>query len=61
MMPKLTFGDSGASDAVWAPSQPDGRPVARSPRAEVFVETDRNFRRDRKDESFMVIFWYFCF
>src|SRR4029453_369811 len=48
MMPKLTFGDSGASLAVCAPIQPVGRPEASNPRAVALVEDDRNFRRDNE-------------
>ncbi len=46
MMPKLTFGDSGASLAVCPPAQPEGSPLASSPRAVVRVEVERKRRRE---------------
>ena len=53
MIPKLMFGVSGDSEAVCAPTHPVGRPDARSPRAEVLVETERNLRRESEDWLFM--------
>ena len=55
MIPKLTFLVSGASDADSAPTQPVGRPEASNPRADVFVETERNFRRDNGEFFGMVV------
>jgi len=54
MMPKLTFGDSGDSLAVCAPTQPAGSPEARSPSAVVLVDTEMNFRRDSDGVDSMV-------
>lgn len=54
MIPKLTFGDSGDSLAVCAPSQPAGSPVASSPSAVALLEAERKVRRERDQLVSMV-------